>query len=321
MKPLAALLPLLALPATLLAQEAPPRLIFPVDCTLGETCFLQQFVDRDPGPGSRAFDCGPQSYDGHAGTDIRLADLADLAADVAVLAAADGVVQALRDGIADAGTAAAPPGQGCGNGVLLRHPGGWETQYCHLREGSIAVRPGEEVTAGAVLGRIGYSGNTEFPHLEFLLRHAGATVDPFDPGDASACATGTPPLWAAPIDNPGGGILDLGFAEAVPAYEAIQAGAAGTGAIATQAPGLVLWAYLHGGRAGDVVTLRIADGDGAAIHAQEVRLDRSQAQLFRAAGRSTPATGWPPGLYHGEVRLLRGSREIDRAETSVLVLP
>ena len=61
-----ALLAAFALPAA--AQEG-PALLFPVDCTLGETCFLQQFVDRDPGPGARAFDCGPQSYDGHTGTE------------------------------------------------------------------------------------------------------------------------------------------------------------------------------------------------------------------------------------------------------------
>ncbi len=130
------------------AQDA-PALIFPVECTLGETCFLQQFVDRDPGPGARDYSCGPQSYDGHTGTDIRTADLAAMARGVAVIAAADGVVRALRDdGVPDAGTAAMAPGQGCGNGVVLTHPNGWETQYCHLMQGSIGVAVGDTVAAG-----------------------------------------------------------------------------------------------------------------------------------------------------------------------------
>lgn len=314
------LLPLLALPAALSAQEA-PQFLFPVDCTLGETCFLQQFVDRDPGPGARAYDCGPQSYDGHTGTDIRLADMAALAGDVTVLAAADGIVRALRDGVPDGGTPAAPEGQGCGNGVVLTHPGGWETQYCHLREGSIALREGQRVTAGTPLGAIGYSGRTEFPHLEFLVRQDGAVIDPFDPGDGAACNTGAAPLWADPPANPGGGILSAGFASRVPDFGAIQAGAAQAGRIAASDAAMVVWAFLHGGRAGDTVALRITDADGAELHARTTSLDRTQAQLFRASGRRTPPGGWPPGLYRGEVRLIRDGEEIDRAGTTVVVTP
>lgn len=34
-------------------------LTFPVDCTLTETCFIQQYVDHDAGPQARDFTCGP----------------------------------------------------------------------------------------------------------------------------------------------------------------------------------------------------------------------------------------------------------------------
>nr|WP_239025471.1 M23 family metallopeptidase [Roseibacterium persicicum] len=306
----------LALPA--LAQDA-PRLAFPVDCTLGETCFLQQFVDRDPGPSARAFDCGPQSYDGHEGTDIRLADMAALAEGVAVLAAADGVVRAFRDGVPDGGTAAAPEGQGCGNGVVVDHAGGWQTQYCHLLEGSIAVAEGQAVAPGDVLGLIGYSGTTEFPHLEFLLRHEGRVVDPFDPSDPASCGGAAPALWADPVPNPGGGILSVGFSTGIPGLDTIAAGAAGTGAIPAGAEALVVWAFVHGGRAGDVVALRILDADGAEVHAQDAVLERTQAQLFRASGRRTPQGGWAPGLYRGEARLIRDGQEVDRGTTVVAI--
>jgi hypothetical protein len=317
---LAALFALIALPGALAAQEA-PRLLLPVDCTLGETCFLQQFVDRDPGPGARAFDCGPQSYDGHTGTDIRVADMAALSAEVAVLAAADGIVRAVRDGVPDGGTAAAPEGQGCGNGLAIAHPGGWETQYCHLREGSIAVTQGEAVTAGSELGLIGYSGRTEFPHLEFILRRDGEVVDPFDPGDTGACATGASPLWHARVENPGGGILSAGFSPRVPEFEAIRSGGARSGTIPAGGEALVIWGFIHGGREGDTVRLAIEDADGTPVHAQDVAVDRTQAQLFRASGLSTPAAGWPLGLYRGEVVLLRDGAEIDRAEPVVFVVP
>lgn len=302
------------------AQEA-PALLFPVECRLGETCFLQQFVDHDPGPGARAFDCGPQSYDGHTGTDIRTADLEAMAQGVTVIAAADGVVRGLRDGVPDGGTATMQPGQGCGNGVALTHAAGWETQYCHLMEGSILVQEGQEVAAGTALGLIGYSGQTEFPHLEFILRHEGQVIDPFDAETGDSCDAPPAGLWAERIENPGGGILSAGFAQAIPELEDIAAGRADTGAIPARGAALVIWGFVHGGRAGDVVTLRITDATGAELHAQEVALERAQAQLFRASGRRTPAEGWPPGLYRGEVVLSRAGAEIDRAETAVLVTP
>lgn len=314
----AALLLASALPAP--AQEA-PALLFPVECRLGETCFLQQFVDHDPGPGARAFDCGPQSYDGHTGTDIRTADLEAMAQGMRVIAAADGVVRGLRDGVPDGGTATMPEGQGCGNGVALTHAGGWETQYCHLMEGSILVQEGQEVAAGTVLGLIGYSGQTEFPHLEFILRQDGRVIDPFDAETADSCDAPPAGLWAERIENPGGGILSAGFAAAIPELADIAAGRADTGAIPARGAALVIWGFVHGGRTGDVVTLRITDAMGAEIHAQEVVLERNQAQLFRASGRRTPAEGWPPGLYRGEVVLRRDGVEIDRAETAVLVTP
>lgn len=307
-----------ALPAAAAAAQDLPPLRFPVDCTLGETCFLQQFVDRDPGPGARAFDCGPQSYDGHSGTDIRVADVEAMAQGVGVLAAAGGVVRAVRDGVPDGGTFTAPEGQGCGNGVVLAHPGGWETQYCHLMRGSIAVAQGARVEAGTPLGLIGFSGATEFPHLEFILRRDGAVIDPFDPGEATACATGAAPLWAEPVVNPGGGILSAGFAPGVPEFGAIRGGTADAERLDAAGPAVVLWAFVHGGRAGDVLRLAITDPRGAAFHAQEVTLDRTQAQLFRASGRRVRGL-IPPGDYTGAVTLIRDGQVVDSLTVTVPV--
>ena len=82
-----------------LAAAEPFSLDFPVDCTLGETCYIQQYVDHDPGPGARDFTCQGLSYDGHKGTDIALPTLAAMAQGVRVRAAAPGVVRARRDGV------------------------------------------------------------------------------------------------------------------------------------------------------------------------------------------------------------------------------
>ena len=45
--------------------EATLRLESPVDCRLGEDCWVQFYVDRDPGPESLDYACGSLSYDGH----------------------------------------------------------------------------------------------------------------------------------------------------------------------------------------------------------------------------------------------------------------
>ena len=74
-----------------LAAAEPFSLDFPVDCTLGETCYIQQYVDHDPGPGARDFTCQGLSYDGHKGTDIALPTLAAMAQGVRVRAAAPGI--------------------------------------------------------------------------------------------------------------------------------------------------------------------------------------------------------------------------------------
>ena len=49
-----------------------PTFSLPVDCTLGESCFIQNYVDQDPGPRAQDFTCGPLTYDGHKGTDFAL---------------------------------------------------------------------------------------------------------------------------------------------------------------------------------------------------------------------------------------------------------
>lgn len=310
------LLPALGLaPLGAIGQDA-VSLAFPVDCTLGDTCFIQQMTDHDPGPGARDFRCGPQSYDGHTGTDIRVADLQAMAEGMAVTAAAPGIVRAVREGEADG---VVNEGVECGNGVAIIHTGGWETLYCHLARGSVAVAEGDEVATGTVLGRIGLSGNTEFPHLHFELRLDGRPVDPFAPSDGVTCDSPPPAIWSVPIDVAEGGIMAAGFAPGIPELADIEAGTADSAHLSPLAPALVVWGFVHGGREGDLIRLRVADGTGAEILAADQMLDRTQAQLFRAAGRRRPPDGWPPGPYVGEVTMIRDGEVLSTRRTSVTI--
>lgn len=64
--------------------------------------------------------------------------------------------------------------------------------YAHLRAGSVAVAPGDEVSAGTVIGNVGNSGNSTMPHLHFQL------MDGVDPLSAKGvpCEFGSYERWA-----------------------------------------------------------------------------------------------------------------------------
>lgn len=297
----------LAIAASLLATAGFAgdfRLGWPIDCTLGESCFVQNYRDSDPGPGVADFACGTLSYDGHKGTDFSLLSLEAMRAGVAVRAAVPGVVRAVRDGEPDDGTPIA--GKECGNGIVLAHGGGWESQYCHMKRGSIAVAPGQRVAMGATLGEVGYSGNTEFPHLHFELRKDGNVVDPFDRDGQPTCnAPGQDTLWLDPVPYQPGGLISTGMALGVPDYEAIKAGLDSLEKAGRDAPALVVWAYAYGARAGDMLHLSIEAPDGSMLVARDVPITKTRARMFRAVGKRRPEGGWAPGLYRAESQLLR----------------
>ncbi len=264
-------------------------LALPVDCVLGDSCHVQQYPDHDPGPGAADFTCGPLSYEGHDGTDFAVPTRAAMAAGVNVLAAAPGTVKGSRDGVQD--FAPAVEGRECGNGVLIDHGGGWETQYCHLKQGSVRVRTGDRVDAGAVLGQVGQSGAADFPHLHLSVRRNGQEVDPFAPG-AAACGAAGDDLWSPDIAYAPGGLLQVGIAPAVPDYDAIKAGLASPG-LPADAPALVVWAYFYGPRAGDTLLLSLTGPDGEVI-ADRVALEKTQALAFRPWGASCPLPAGRP---------------------------
>lgn len=158
-------------------------LALPLDCRLGETCWVANYVDVLAGPHAQDFHCQPRSYDGHDGTDFAIRDLDEMSRGVFVLAAESGTVRAVRNDMEDVlikpQSRASIAGRECGNGLVIDHGEGWQTQYCHLQRGTVRVYPGDLAARGSALGLIGISGKTEFPHLHFTVRHNGNTIDPF----------------------------------------------------------------------------------------------------------------------------------------------
>ena len=65
---------------------------------------------------------------------------------------------------------------GCGNAVRLNHAGGLATRYCHMSR--IAVRGGQSVRRGQVIGYVGSTGLSTGPHLHYEMYSNGRSIDP-----------------------------------------------------------------------------------------------------------------------------------------------
>lgn len=65
---------------------------------------------------------------------------------------------------------------GCGNRVSIRHNATYATNYCHLSK--FAVKSGQKVTQGQVIGYVGSTGFSTGPHLHYEMVKNGAKVNP-----------------------------------------------------------------------------------------------------------------------------------------------
>ncbi len=94
-----------------------------------------------------------------------------------IIAPGDGTVVAVRDGVPD-DTPADLLMQGMsdpvhampGNWIMLDHGNGEVSFFCHLRQGSLRVKPGQKLKQGEVIALLGGSQTTGYPHLHYQLQ-------------------------------------------------------------------------------------------------------------------------------------------------------
>jgi hypothetical protein len=132
-----------------------------------------------------------------------------------LLAVADGVVALVVDDIPDniplSGERAVPMNREThvGNCIVLDIGENRFVLYGHLKKGSMPFNVGDRVKRGAVIGKVGNSGNSEAPHLHFSI---GTRPDPYS-------AEGLPFVFDSfelvDIENPGDeALLSTGFGAA-----------------------------------------------------------------------------------------------------------
>ncbi len=286
----------------------------PIACTIGRDCFIQQYPDHDPGPDAKDHRCGPETYDGHDGTDFRIPDKAAQARGVTVLAAAPGIVKAIRDGVPDfdVGTydKARVKDINCGNAVIIDHADGWQTWYCHMRKGSVRVKAGDRIETGQALGLVGQSGAAEFPHLHLTVRHDGKWVDPF--ADGTSCGQGQS-LWAATdraeLAYRDADVLNTGFAGAPITADDIERG--GIAAPGRQSAVMIAYVRAIHLRFGDVQHFVVKGPDGhTLVESTSPPADHDKAQIQMWIGKKRGSGDWPAGTYSATYMVTRSGRTV-----------
>jgi hypothetical protein len=98
-----------------------------------------------------------------------------------LLAVANGTVVEARDGIPDG----VPPNNYAptnlqnvfGNFIILDIGAGRYAAYAHVIPGTVAVKIGDSVTLGQVIGKLGNTGNSTGPHLHFHICNGRDGID------------------------------------------------------------------------------------------------------------------------------------------------
>lgn len=272
---------------------------FPVDCELGKNCWIvnlpRHFVEDNRRGNEVDFSCGSKTYPGHKGTDIAIRNLAKMEQGVDVLATVDSVVRGMRDGMDDVNIREAGQdsikGRECGNGVVLRADG-FEYQYCHLKKGSINVRAGDKIEKGEVIGQIGLSGNTEYPHLHLSVRKKyGDTWIDFDPfyGKGIECGLEPSPIWensnVLTQSMQTGIVYHYGFSFEVPKVTKVRQGIYDDIEYNSRPEMIIGWVEVFSANQGDKVIIKLYSDKAEEPIIKEHIFNKYKARYFLYAGK------------------------------------
>jgi len=319
-------------------------LAMPILCNYGKDCFISNYFDHDAAKDSyKDHTCGTMSQDGYKSTDFILKHVPQMKDGVSVVAGDSGIVKSVRSDIVDVNVELsgieAVLGHECGNGLVIEHKRGYETQYCHLKKGSITLKRGDKVEKGQNIGEVGLSGLTSFPYLEFTVRMRGKALDPFTGEDSVtgkaeiACdSLDIYPLWDKKTEKTltyvNTATLSIGFSSKVPNAEGAREGRYNSATIPNDAKLLSFWIDVLGVMKGDKLQMSIISPDGDEIYSNTKSFSTDKRHLFQFVGKKldNDKTVWKNGEYIGKAVLLRDNgvkteTVIDARAIGVVTIP
>lgn len=280
----------------------------PIDCEIGKSCFIQKYPDANQGKSYRDYRCGMLTNDGHKGTDFRLMDYDSLNAGVDVFASAAGKVIDVRnympDVNADLVDVKSVWNRGYGNMVLIDHGKGLKTLYAHLRRDSIPVKIGDLVRANDILGKVGMSGLTDYPHLHFEILLNNKRIDPFTNRniETKCGVSAQQSLWKSDIPYHASYLIRLGLFDQRLNRHALEYKIYENARLRTSAKALVLNAYIAGIQKGDKYRVRLFhNNNDTPFYDKEGTYEENKAFAIISGGRKNTGKPWPKGQYRGEL--------------------
>lgn len=286
------------------ALNAQQFLQTPVEGQYGKDYHIVFYVDWGLGNQELDHQCLSKTYNGHQGTDFIIRSFKTMDSGVHVLAAADGIVVALQDGLFDREKASVIS-KGLGNYIAIKHANGYFTYYAHLVKNSISVKVGDTIKAGERIAKVGSSGNSSDPHLHFEVWWDSTTlVDPF----AGACGNQNT-LWLNPLPYDSSfSVWISGLTNFIPFLDTLREEPPTLFAFSSNDSAIAYWSILTGLQKLDTLTLKWFSPSGQLWFEFDYALHQDMGYFYYWSFINVP-----PSTEAGEwtVKLFRNDSEVD----------
>lgn len=296
------------------ADSSKLSLQWPLVCSLGKDCFIGAYPDvtagTDPSKPSD-YRCGHRTLPGLQDTHVFFKDWQSGLDGQRVYPVAAGKVALVVDNFVDGDIRNGE--EVCGNSVVVDHDG-WQSRYCHLRQGSVEVKAGQEISTRDVLAEVGQSGGAVEPMLAFMITKDGVPYDPFlgatiDKG--AGCNKTAEGDWNSPMNYLDAAIVSTGFAPRVVNHLEVKASSViPERDLNHHSPYLVSWARVQHIRGGDEEVFTLTSPDNKVMEERRTKLPGDSEDYLTYVFAKAGKEGLMPGEWSSHYELKRGGRII-----------
>jgi murein DD-endopeptidase len=287
---------------------ATPILHLPVDCKLGEDCFVTSYPDASTGVEPKDFRCGGLAYAGLDSTIFRLKDEPMMEKGVEVRSPERGVVKFYKFNAEETDSSDL-----CGNHVVISHEGGYESTICGLMENSLTVIAGDKVYPQQKIGLVGHIKGNRHPSIAYFLKKDGYPVDPFTGKfTGKDCGSRTnASLWAEDakqiMQYPPTALVRAGIATEKPDIEGVQHGRYDDHEIGVTSD-IYLWAEVTSPTRGDILYLELSLPDGR-VYSQPFPQLRPYSEIFQYVAAKADGLIWSEGTVTAKIYMINSNKE------------